>query len=141
MSQSSFVEFISQKLTTWIGTPVSIVAHSIVFAGIFLLVPIGVPLGSVLLVLTTAVSLEAIYLAIFIQMTVNKTTASLAEVEEDIEDIQEDVEEIEEDVDEISKDVKEEDLEETEVSETLRSIELKLLVLAEDIQKLKKKNL
>ena len=38
--------------------------------------------------LTTAVSLEAIYLSIFIQMTVNRNTQSLEEVEEDIEGIQ-----------------------------------------------------
>lgn len=46
-----------------------------------------------MLILTTAVSLEAIYLAIFIQMTVNRTSESLEEVEEDIEDLQEDIEE------------------------------------------------
>lgn len=58
-----------------------------------------------LLVLTTVVSLEAIYLAIFIQMSLNRTRESLAEVEQDIDEIQEDVDEIQHDVDEIQEDV------------------------------------
>lgn len=60
-----------------------------------------------LLVLTTLVSLEAIYLAIFIQITVNRHTQSLKEVEEDIEEIQEDVEELGEDVEDIQEDIEE----------------------------------
>jgi uncharacterized protein YoxC len=60
-----------------------------------------------LLVLTTVVSLEAIYLAIFIQFTVNRQAQSLKEVEEDVESIQENVEELEEHVEEIKEDVEE----------------------------------
>lgn len=97
------LEKLSLKLTSWVGTPQSIVFHTFFFAGIFSLKFFGFMLEDILLVLTTAVSLEAIYLAIFIQMTVNRNTQSLMEVEEDIEDIQEDVEELSEDVDEISK--------------------------------------
>jgi peptidoglycan hydrolase CwlO-like protein len=67
----------------------------------------GVHIDTVLLVLTTAVSLEAIYLAIFIQMSVNENTESLEEVEEDIDEIQHDVDEIQHDVDEIQHDVDE----------------------------------
>jgi peptidoglycan hydrolase CwlO-like protein len=76
-----------------------------------------------LLVLTTALSLEAIYLAIFIQMTVNANTASLREVEEDIDEIQEDVEELGEDLDEIQEDIGEiqEDVE--EMSEDIDEIQ------------------
>ncbi len=60
-----------------------------------------------LLILTTIVSLEAIYLSLFIQMTVNYQQASLEEVEHDIDEIQEDIDEIQEDVDEIAEDVDE----------------------------------
>ena len=49
--------------------------------------------------------MEAIYLAIFIQMTVNRNTESIEDIEEDIEDIQEDVEELSEDVEELSEEV------------------------------------
>ncbi len=93
--------------TQWIGSTSSIVAHTVVFAACFVLVVFGVGLDKVLLILTTAVSLEAIYLAIFIQMSVNRNTQSLEEVEEDVAEIAEDVEEVQKDVDEIQKDVDE----------------------------------
>lgn len=98
MSSKNFapLEKASFKLTEWIGTPVSLIIHTLFFIGIFALRGIGITTDYILLVLTTAVSLEAIYLSIFIQMTVNRNTESLEEVEEDIEDIQEDVTEEEE---------------------------------------------
>lgn len=105
----------TQRLTSWVGSPASLILHTLVFGGFFLLVVFGLlELETMLLILTTVVSLEAIYLAIFIQMTVNMNTESLREVEEDIDEIQEDVEEINEDIDEIQEDVEEigEDLEE-----------------------------
>lgn len=103
------------RVTSWVGSTVSLVLHTLVFAGFFVLVGLGViALETMLLILTTLVSLEAIYLAIFIQMTVNANTESLREVEEDIDEIQEDVEEINEDIDELQEDVEEmsEDIEE-----------------------------
>lgn len=87
---------VSIKLTELVGTPYSLIAHTVFFAGVFALRYLGVATDQILLILTTAVSLEAIYLAIFIQMTVNRNTQSLEEVEEDIEDIQEDATEEEE---------------------------------------------
>lgn len=84
------LEKASFKLTEWIGTPVSLIIHTIFFVGVFALRYVGVTTDYILLALTTAVSLEAIYLSIFIQMSVNRATESLEEVEEDIEDIQED---------------------------------------------------
>lgn len=90
------LEKISIKLTDWVGTPVSLIIHTLFFVGIFALRYFGVTTDYILLVLTTAVSLEAIYLSIFIQMTVNRATESLEEVEEDIEGIQEDATEEEE---------------------------------------------
>ncbi len=101
-----FEEF-SKKLTRWIGSPQSILVHTIFFIGIFSLHFFNISSSDILLILTTIVSLEAIYLSIFIQMTVNKHAQELEEVSEDIEEIQEDVEEIQEDVDEIQKDVDE----------------------------------
>jgi low affinity Fe/Cu permease len=100
-------EHFSKKLTASIGSVWSIVLHTIFFIGIFGLRFFGVSTGDVLLLLTTIVSLEAIYLSIFIQITVNKQTKELKEVSEDIEDIQENVDEIQKDVDEIQEDVEE----------------------------------
>ena len=94
-------EDFSKKLTHWIGSPQSIILHTIFFVAIFSLHFFGFSSSDVLLILTTLVSLEAIYLSIFIQMTVNRHAEELEEVSEDIEEIQEDVEEIQEDVEEI----------------------------------------
>lgn len=95
------VEQTSFKITKFIGTPTSIILHTIFFIAIFGLKFLGVGTDNILLILTTAVSLEAIYLSIFIQMSVNRTAEALEEVSEDVEDIQEDVEDIQEDVEEI----------------------------------------
>lgn len=67
----------------------------------------GIPLDSILLLVTTLVSFEAIYLSIFIQMSVNRQASILVEVQDDVEDIQEDIEEIQEDIEEIQEDVEE----------------------------------
>lgn len=114
---------IADTATKSIGSITSLILHSIIFALAFLLPFFGVSTEKMLLVLTTFLSIEAIYLAILIQMTVNKNTADLEVIQEDVEDIQEDIEEIEKDVDEIQKDVDEiqEDVE--EIQEDVEEIE------------------
>ncbi|HSV94591.1 MAG TPA: DUF677 domain-containing protein [Spirochaetia bacterium] len=145
----------SKKLTFWIGTTKSILIHTIFFVGIFFLILFGVAVDTVLLILTTAVSLEAIYLAIFIQMTVNRTTQSLESVEKDIDDIQEDVEDLGEDIGDIQEDVdsleenvkgisddfNEDEQEGDDVVKALKDIEKRLANLQDDIGVLKKKGL
>lgn len=156
------IENISVNLTRWIGTPQSVLIHTIIFICSFLLIFLGVETDKVLLVLTTVVSLEAIYLAIFIQMTVNRNTASLEAVEEDLDDIQEDVEELSEDVEELSDDVEEISEEVEEISEdidkiqnddaskgngtkdtkvTLKRLEINLTKIQADLELLKKKGI
>lgn len=146
------IENAATKLTKWIGTIDSIMIHTALFIVSFLFIFAGVRADTVLLIVTTVVSLEAIYLAIFIQMTVNRNTQSLEEVEEDIEEIQEDVKEIESDVDEISEDVEEltEDIDkiqasdeqeaaiETTMHRALGNIEKDVQRLLADIEALKK---
>ncbi|MGB4076538.1 MAG: hypothetical protein WBK28_02430 [Minisyncoccia bacterium] len=104
-----------ERITSWTGSIPSLIVHTLIFIGALALGGFGLAsFELVLLVLTTLVSLEAIYLAIFIQMTVNRNTVQLREVEEDIDEIQEDVEELGEDLDEIQEDIEEiqEDVEE-----------------------------
>lgn len=113
----------ADKATRWIGSISSLIFHTIVFVGAFCLPLFGVHFETVLLVLTTIVSLEAIYLAIFIQMTVNKNTADIEEIQEDVEDIQEDVDEIQEDVEEIQEDVAEIEKDVDEIQEDIEDIE------------------
>lgn len=114
-------------LTAWIGSRSSLVLHTLIFAGSFISIIFGATPDRVLLVLTTVVSLEAIYLAIFIQMSVNKNTASLEEVEEDIEGIQEGVEEITEEIEELQEDV-------GEMTEEIDSIQEDVNEISEDIE-------
>lgn len=102
------LEELAFSITRWIGSLQSVIVHTFLFAGSFIVVVAGViAFDRMLLVLTTIVSLEAIYLSIFIQMSLNHTRESLAEVEHDIDEIQEDVGEIQEDVGEIQEDVDE----------------------------------
>ena len=77
-----------------IGTPISLIIHTIVFI-IFLTAPkwTNIEADSINLLLTTIVSLEAIYLSLFIQMSVNQSNATISVIKEDVEEIQEDVEE------------------------------------------------
>ncbi len=137
--------------TRWIGSPLSLIVHTLLFAASFVAVRYGyIQFEEMLLILTTIVSLEAIYLSIFIQMTINYTTQELAEVSEDIEEMQEDIGEIAEDVDELQEDVEDisEDVEEitedegedeareAEQKKTLVDIQSDLRKLMRDIEKL-----
>lgn len=115
------IERMALRTTSSIGSTESLVIHTILFIGSFVLIFFGVPFEQILLVVTTMVSLEAIYLSIFIQMSVNRQYRKLHavardvdEIQGDVEEIQKDVEGIEKDVDEIQKDVDEiqEDVEE-----------------------------
>lgn len=108
------LENIALAVTRGVGSVWSLIIHTIIFIASFSLVLFGVQFELVLLVLTTLLSLEAIYLSIFIQLSVNHQARALANVEKDIDEIQEDVEEIAEDVEEIAEDVEDiaEDVEE-----------------------------
>ena len=121
----------------WIGSVASLVIHTLLFAGSFLLVFFKVPFDKILLVVTTIVSLEAIYLAIFIQMAVNRNTASLEEVEENIDEIQKDVDDIQEDVDEIEKDDDQQLVHGQRTQAVLSNIERQLQSLIAEIEQIK----
>jgi low affinity Fe/Cu permease len=145
------LEKIADKATKWIGSISSLVIHSILFIVAFAMPAMGIiSFEKMLLVLTTVVSLEAIYLAIFIQMSVNKNSQDIEIIQEDVGEIQEDIEDIEEDIDEIQKDVDEiqEDIEsdtieesviETKEANALAAIQNILLKLQDEIEILKKK--
>ena len=90
-----------------------------------------------LLILTTVVSLEAIYLAVFIQMTLNLQGQSIAEVSADVGEIQEDVEELQGDVEDISVEEFIEESEERQQQKVLASIRDDLQRLIGDVDRLK----
>ena len=118
-----------------IGSIPSLIAHSLAFILAFLLPIFGwLSFDKMLLVLTTVLSLEAIYLAIFIQMSVNRSNENIedlkedvGEIQEDIEDIQEDIEEISDDIDDIQEDIEDiaEEEDEEDHGERARTVMLK----------------
>jgi uncharacterized membrane protein len=117
------IEKIAIAFTRWIGSPSSIFLHTALFAATIMLLVSGIfSFDKVILIFNTAVSLEAIYLALFIQMTVNFQAESIEEVAEDIEEVQEDIGEIQEDIEEVQEDVDElqEDVE--DISEDVEEI-------------------
>lgn len=132
-------EGLSVNITNWIGTTSSVVVHTILFVGVFLLPYVGLPFDNILLILTTIVSLEAIYLAIFIQMSVNRNLKNLQEVEQNIDEIQENIHEISEDVDEIQEEEKKDEIHEEKTKVTLEKIESGLQKLLNDVETLKER--
>ena len=105
---STMLDKIADRVISWIGSTSSLVFHTLLFITSFLL-PLFkvVDFEEILLVLTTIVSLEAIYLSIFIQMSVNKSNKHIEVIKEDVNEIQEDIDEIQEDIDEIQEDIDE----------------------------------
>jgi methyl-accepting chemotaxis protein len=150
MATDRYIKKTALAVTRWIGSPVSVLVHTVIFVAAFLAVAQDlIVFEEMLLILTTIVSLEAIYLSIFIQMSLNYTTQELEEVSEDIEEMQEDIGELQEDVEEISEDVEdiseedaaeeaEDEKREQEQRKTLTDIQSDLRRLMEDIGKLQK---
>lgn len=135
------IERVAIRATRWVGSTNSLLIHTALFMASFVLYFFGIPIDKILLVVTTLVSLEAIYLSIFIQMSVNRQARRLHAVARDVEEIQEDVEEIQEDVEEIQEDVEgiEKDIEEIqedvdEIQEDVGEIEKDVDVMT-DAQK------
>ncbi|MEK7093591.1 MAG: hypothetical protein AAB927_03865 [Patescibacteria group bacterium] len=151
MPKRNRIQKAALAITHWIGSPVSIIIHTLIFLTCFVAAWKGYILfEQMLLVLTTIVSLEAIYLSIFIQMTINYTTEAVEEVAEDVGEIQEDIGEIQEDVDELQEDVEDisedveemseednaEEAQEAEQKKTLTDIQNDLRKLMQDIERL-----
>src|SRR5580658_3449658 len=106
--QKNIMEQWASNITKWIGSTPSVLLHTILFIISFILPYLGlVSFERMLLFLTTIVSLEAIYLSIFIQMSINMNNQNIEIIQEDIEELGENIEEIQKDVDEIQKDVDE----------------------------------
>lgn len=129
--QLSPLEKISIRATRWVGSIQSLIVHTVLFASAFVLAILGIPFDRVLLVLTTIVSLEAIYLSIFIQMSVNRSERRLRVVSRDVAEISEDVESIEKDIDEIQKDME-------EISEDVEEIQKDVDEIQEDVEEISK---
>lgn len=134
LKKLSLIERFSIQATRWIGSTESLVVHTLLFIAAFVLVLLGVAFDKILLVLTTIVSLEAIYLSIFIQMSVNRQARRLSAVSRDIEEIQEDVEDIQEDVEEIQEDVEGIEKDVDEIQEDVEEIQENVEDIGEGVE-------
>lgn len=129
------LEHLALQAPKYLGSVPSLALHTFFFVGIFSLAWFGFSFDQILLILTTVVSLEAIYLAIFIQMTVNRHAEQIEEVSEDVEELSENVEDISEDVEEISKDIDTIQEDVKEISEEVEDISEDVEELGEEIEK------
>jgi methyl-accepting chemotaxis protein len=129
-------EKVALTVTKGIGSIWSVLIHTLLFGSSFLLIAFGAPVDRVLLILTTIVSLEAIYLSIFIQMSVNYQSRALASVEKEIDEIAEDVEGIAEDVEEIQEDVEEISHDVEEIQEDVEEINKDIDEIQEDVEEI-----
>lgn len=93
MIKPNLFEKISFYLIKCIGSPFSLLVHTLLFVGFFILRNLGFVTNTVLLILTAMVSLEAIYLLICVQMIVKNNTKSVAQLQGNIEEIQQEEEE------------------------------------------------
>jgi len=112
------------NLTRWIGSTASLIIHTLIFLISFLLPTFHmISFDRMLLVLTTVVSLEAIYLSIFIQLSLNEHAESIEIIQEDIQEIGEDIDEIGDEIEELGEDIDElgEDIDDLE--EDIESIQ------------------
>lgn len=124
------LEDFAHSATKAIGSIWSLIVHTVLFLAAFSLTFFGISFQTVLLVVTTLLSLEAIYLSIFIQMSVNRNTKSIASVEKDIDEIQEDVEEIAEDMEHIEEHVE-------EIAEDVEEIQEDMEEIAGEVEEIK----
>lgn len=125
------------RIIASVGSLGSLIVHTIVFGSFFVGALTGiVSWESMFLTLTTIVSLEAIYLAIFIQMSVNRQAQSLIEVEEGVAEMSEDIDEIQEDVAEMTEDLDGIQANVVEISEDIEEIQEGVEEMSEDLDEI-----
>ena len=116
------LEKTAENITSWVGSIPSLIVHTILFVVAFMLPVFGIlEFDQMLLILTTILSLEAIYLSIFIQLSVNRSQEHIEDLIDDVSEIQEDIEDIQVDIEESNEDEDEEE----DHSERARTVMLK----------------
>lgn len=85
MTPHEKLELMAENVATWVGSVASLIVHTLLFILMFCLYFFGVSLPNILLIATTVVSFEAIYLNVLVQMTVNKHSKHLKKHNEEFE--------------------------------------------------------
>lgn len=70
----------------------SLIINAVIFGGVFGLRLLGLSISTVLLILATVISLEVVYLTIFMRISVNKNARGLDKVEKYIDELRENAE-------------------------------------------------
>jgi uncharacterized membrane protein len=140
-----FTERLALHIISLLGSVASVIIHTILFVLLWIYTDFSF--------LTAVVSLEAIYLSILIQMSVNYQSKRLQSIQEDVEDIQENVEDIQENVEDIQENVEEiqedveeinededeeEEEEEDEDDEDIKEINATMKIMQDMLEKLMK---
>lgn len=81
------IEKIAETITKWVGSISSLFVHTIIFAIVMTSSLFGSTFSDREIFLTNFVSIEAIYLAILIQMTVNKQLIQERHIDKDIDSL------------------------------------------------------
>ncbi len=140
------LELLSTVIPRWVGSMNSLITHTALFIMSYFLILVGFDSSYIFAIVTNVVSLEAIYLSIFILMSSNLQMKKLhavakdvKEIQTDVEEIQVDVDEIQTDVDEIQEDIKEiqEDQDDDDDDKILENIEKTMKLLIKEIAELK----
>ena len=126
------------NITKWVGSTASVLLHTLLFIVAFTLPYVypTVTFERMLLVLTTIVSLEAIYLSIFIQMSINLNNQNIESIQEDIEELGEDIEELGEDIEEIGEDIEEMSVDIEEISDDIEELGEDIEEISVDIEEI-----
>lgn len=85
MTNHEKLEQMAESTAAWVGSVPSLFVHTTFFILMFCLHVFGVSINNILLIATTIVSFEAIYLNIFIQMGVNRSNRHLKKHSEHLE--------------------------------------------------------
>ncbi len=135
--QKIIMEKSAASITRWVGSGASVIFHTVLFIISFALPLLElVSFERMLLFLTTIVSLEAIYLSIFIQMSINMNNQNIEIIQEDIEELGEDIEELGEDIEELGTDIEELGTDIEELGEDIEEIQKDVDELGTDIEEL-----
>jgi uncharacterized membrane protein len=139
------LEYLSTNISRLMGSMNSLIIHTILFLLSYLLIFLGFNEEKIFDLLTNIVSLEAIYLSIFLLMSgnlqlkklhdvatnVHDVATNVKEIQEDVDEIQDNIDEIQEDIDEIQED--------QDDDEILNKIDTTLNVLIKEVAELKKR--
>jgi len=142
--QKTIIQKGASKITNWIGSTTSVIIHTLLFIVSFTIPYLGyTTFERMLLVLTTIVSLEAIYLSIFIQMSLNTSKEKIEIIQDNIEEISDDIEELGDDLEELAEEMsEEEDVETTgdqDNDKILMAIRATLFHIQRDIELIKRR--